>query len=128
MADSEPPQSPLRVLRLFNNVNSALNRLKMSNDQLSTETCLPQHVSLMSYAEQETYRLNFLGQILGPVDKWLIANARSPRMGFLKDYLMLTNPKVEYVDCCVDLVCEVVSKIFYYKQFTSKLTSHFKAA
>lgn len=72
-----------------------------------------QPLSPSTSAEQQTCRhgpgSDVIGQAPGPIDKWLIANARSLRMGFLQDYLLLIDPKVEYVDCYVELLCEDVS-------------------
>ena len=41
----------------------------------------------------------------GPVDRWLTTVSRSPRIDFLKDYLMLGNVVTERVLCLVELEC-----------------------
>lgn len=54
--------------------------------------------------ERHAYRRDVL-KLPGPVDRWLIANSRSPYMSFLKDYLLLADVKQEYVTCFVEYVC-----------------------
>jgi hypothetical protein len=57
-----------------------------------------------TYTERQAYRRNVL-KLPGPVDRWLIANSRSPFISFLQDYLLLADVKQEYVDCFVESVC-----------------------
>jgi hypothetical protein len=57
--------------------------------------------------ERQAYRRDVLG-LPGPVDRWLIANSRSPNISFLKDYLLLADITREYVNCVVEHVCELV--------------------
>lgn len=57
----------------------------------------------MTYAERQAYRRDILN-LPGPVDRWLIANSRSPRISFLRDYLLLTDVKREYVICFIESV------------------------
>jgi hypothetical protein len=61
-------------------------------------------------AERRAYRENVL-HLPGPVDRWLTANSRSPRIMFLRDYLMLTDVQTEYVTCRVKRVSPKVSAI-----------------
>lgn len=63
-------------------------------------------------AEQQAYRLGVPG-FPGSVDRWLIANARSPRINHLSDYLMLGDPSSEYVTCIVKRRCENVSNLLF---------------
>lgn len=57
-----------------------------------------------TYAERQAYRRDIL-KLPGPIDRWLIANSRSPHISFLRDYLLLADFKKESVDCCVESVC-----------------------
>lgn len=61
-----------------------------------------------SYAERLAYRENVLN-LPGPVDRWLTANSRSPRIAVLQHYLMLTDIETEYVTCLVERECLNVS-------------------
>ena len=63
-----------------------------------------------TYAEQQAYRLGIPG-FPGHVDRWLIANSRSPQINHLSDYLMLRDPSSEYVTCFVERRCNNVSTI-----------------
>jgi hypothetical protein len=54
-----------------------------------------------TYAERQMYRENVL-KLPGPVDRWLTANSRMPRIMGLRDYLMLTEVQTEYVTCLVE--------------------------
>lgn len=54
-----------------------------------------------TYAERKAYREDVL-KLPGPVDRWLSANLRCPRIGFLQDYLMLEEIQTEYVNCVVE--------------------------
>jgi hypothetical protein len=54
-----------------------------------------------TYAERKMYRENVL-KLPGPVDRWLTANSRMPRIMSLRDYLMLTEVQTEYVTCLVE--------------------------
>jgi hypothetical protein len=54
-----------------------------------------------TYAERKAYREDVL-KLPGPVDRWLTANLRCPRIGFLQDYLMLEEIQTEYVNCVVE--------------------------
>ena len=40
------------------------------------------------------------------VDRWLISTSRCPNVGFLKDYLMISNPYNENVFCVVEQICK----------------------
>jgi hypothetical protein len=53
-------------------------------------------------AERTAYRRDILN-IPGPIDRWLTTNARSPRISFLQDYLMITAIASEYVVCIVEM-------------------------
>jgi hypothetical protein len=66
-------------------------------------------------AERQQYRCDIL-KLPGPVDRWLKVNSRSPRIDFLKDYLLLEDVKAEYVDCIVKSVCvkKVCRLLFFY--------------
>ena len=55
-----------------------------------------------TYAERQAYRRDVL-HLPGPVDRWLLTNIRSPRIDFLKDYLMLTDVQYQYVTCIVEI-------------------------
>jgi hypothetical protein len=59
-------------------------------------------------AERRAYREDVL-QLPGPIDRWLTANSRCPRIWFLRDYLMLANVQEEYVTCFVERECVMVS-------------------
>lgn len=66
-------------------------------------------------AEHQGYRRDVL-KLPGSIDRWLTANSHSPRIDFLKDYLLLGDVKAEYVDCvvksvCVKKVCHLLSCI-----------------
>ena len=63
-----------------------------------------------TYAERKMYRENIL-KLPGPVDRWLIANSRSPHVCALQDYLMLTEVQTEYVTCLVEREYVAVSAI-----------------
>lgn len=57
----------------------------------------------------------------GPVDRWLIANIRSNRIGFLGDYLMLVDINgADCVECCIRSTCVKVStlQLILYHEFT----------
>lgn len=54
-----------------------------------------------TYAEHKAYCEGVL-KLPGPVDRWLTANSRCPRIGFLQDYLMLEEVQTEYVTCVVE--------------------------
>jgi len=71
---------------------SDLNSLSVSGHPLSQDA---------TYAERLAYRENVL-KLPGPVDRWLTANSRSPRITFLQDYLMFTHVQTEYVTCLVE--------------------------
>jgi len=55
-----------------------------------------------TYAERQAYRRDVL-HLPGPVDRWLLTNIRSPRIDFLKDYLMLADVKYQYVTCIAEI-------------------------
>jgi hypothetical protein len=63
-----------------------------------------------TYEQRKTYREKVLN-LPGPVDRWLTANSRSPRINCLRDYLMLTEVTSEYVTCLVTREYEAVSAI-----------------
>jgi len=54
-----------------------------------------------TYAERRAYREDVL-KLPGPVDRWLTANSRCPRIGFLQNYLLLEEVQTEYVTCVVE--------------------------
>lgn len=54
-----------------------------------------------TYAERVKYREDVL-KLPGPVDRWLTANSRMPRLLFLHNYLMLTGVQNEHVACLVE--------------------------
>lgn len=57
-----------------------------------------------TFAECQAYRHEH--NLPGPVDKCLIANSRSTRIGFLQDYLMLHDVNgASCVVCHVESVC-----------------------
>jgi len=60
-----------------------------------------------TYAERQAYRRDVL-RLPGPVDRWLLANIRSPRINFLHDYLMFGDVKNECVICIVEIESETV--------------------
>jgi hypothetical protein len=60
----------------------------------------------MTYAERQTYRQEVL-HLPGPVDRWLIANIRSPRVNFLQHYLMFKEG-YGYVACFVEIESDEV--------------------
>ena len=60
-----------------------------------------------TYAERQAYRRDVL-RLPGPVDRWLLANIRSPHINFLQDYLMFAGVKNEYVICTVEIESETV--------------------
>jgi hypothetical protein len=60
----------------------------------------------MTYAERKTYRWEVL-HLPGPVDRWLVANIRSPRINFLQHYLM-SKDGYGYVTCFVEIESEEV--------------------
>lgn len=59
-----------------------------------------------TYAERQTYRWEVL-HMPGPVDRWLVANIRSPRINFLQHYLM-SEDGCGYVTCFVEIESEEV--------------------
>jgi hypothetical protein len=63
----------------------------------------------MTYTEQQMYRQEVL-HLPGPVDRWLIANIRSPRINFLQNYLMFEEG-YGYVACSVEIESEEVSSL-----------------
>jgi hypothetical protein len=67
-----------------------------------------------TYAERQIYCRDVL-MLPGPVDRWLIANSRSPNISFLQDYLLLTDIKKEYVVCFVEYVCISVCHPFLFQ-------------
>jgi hypothetical protein len=60
--------------------------------------------------ERKAYRRDVL-HLPGPVDRWLLTNVRSPRIHFLRDYLMFVDGSSEYVTCTVEIETEVVCLI-----------------
>jgi hypothetical protein len=56
-----------------------------------------------TYQQRLAYRENVL-KLPGPVDRWLTANSRSPRVKVLQDYLMLRTSEfeTEHVTCVVE--------------------------
>ena len=60
----------------------------------------------MTYAEWKTYRWEVL-HLPGPVDRWLVANIRSPRINFLQHYLM-SKGGYGYVTCFIEIKSEEV--------------------
>ena len=58
-----------------------------------------------TYQQRLAYRENIL-KLPGPVDRWLTANSRSPRVIVLQNYLMLPGRiaefETEYVTCVVE--------------------------
>jgi hypothetical protein len=52
--------------------------------------------------ERTAYRRDVL-KLPGPIDRWLTTNSRSPRIDFLEDYLMFSNPQGLYVVCVVEV-------------------------
>jgi hypothetical protein len=65
-----------------------------------------------TFAQRQEYRRVVL-KLPGPVDRWLTANSRSPRIDFLKDYLMFEDVRVEYIDCVVESVCVKVHILMF---------------
>lgn len=63
-----------------------------------------------THTERQAY-LQGVDGFPGPVDRWLIANSRTPRINFLDNYLMLDDPSCEYVTCIVEPRREIVSDI-----------------
>lgn len=57
-----------------------------------------------TYEERRAYREEVL-KLPSPIDRWLTANSRSPRIMFLRDYLMLAEVETEYVTCVVEYEC-----------------------
>lgn len=66
--------------------------------------------NILTYAQREAYRRDVLN-IPSPVDQWLVSNARSPRVAFLKVYMMFGDVEAEYVTCRIDMEYETVSHI-----------------
>lgn len=66
--------------------------------------------SILTYAQREAYRRDVLN-IPSPVDQWLLSNARSPRVAFLKVYMMFADVEAEYVTCRIDMEHDTVSII-----------------
>lgn len=62
----------------------------------------------MNFIDRDAYRRDILN-LPGPVDRWLLANSRMPRMAFQRDYLMVGNVQTDYVICTVDVVSHKVS-------------------
>lgn len=72
-----------------------------------TYLTMPTHAHL-NYAQRQAYRRDVLN-IPSPLDAWLLSNARSPRIAFLKVYLMLDDVEAEYVTCLVEMEHDIVS-------------------
>ncbi|KZP26576.1 hypothetical protein FIBSPDRAFT_887087 [Athelia psychrophila] len=70
----------------------------------------------LTYAERETYRREVLN-IPSPLDEWLLSNERSPRIAFLKVYLMLGDVEAEYVTCRVDMEHDLIAGIETYRLY-----------
>lgn len=68
-----------------------LNALSVTGHPLSPDA---------TYAERRAYYEDVL-KLPGPVDHWLTANARCPRIKMLQHYLMLADVEKEYVTCFV---------------------------
>jgi hypothetical protein len=64
---------------------------------------MPTNIVLVNPVARKAYRQNVLN-LPGPIDRWLITNARSPRISFLQDYLMIAPVASEYVTCVVNVV------------------------
>lgn len=73
---------------------------------MSEILAVPNFPPTTTFAERHNYRE--VHGLPGPIDKWLTTCSRSPRINFLQNYLMLEDPKVEYVDCLVECICEEV--------------------
>jgi hypothetical protein len=69
-----------------------LNSLSVDGHPLSQDA---------TYAERQMYRENVL-KLPGPVDRWLTANSRMPRIMPLQDYFMFIELENEYVTCLVE--------------------------
>ncbi|KZP08144.1 hypothetical protein FIBSPDRAFT_901516 [Athelia psychrophila] len=70
----------------------------------------------LTYVERETYRREVLN-IPSPLDEWLLSNERSPRIAFLKVYLMLGDVEAEYVTCRVDMEHDLIAGIETYRLY-----------
>ncbi|KZP24374.1 hypothetical protein FIBSPDRAFT_888837 [Athelia psychrophila] len=70
----------------------------------------------LTYAEREAYRRDILN-IPSPLDEWLLSNERSPRIAFLKVYLMLGDVEAEYVTCRVDMEHDLIAGIETYRLY-----------
>jgi hypothetical protein len=82
----------------------------MSSTNKSTAFALEsERRGTMTYAEQQTYRREVL-HLPGPVDRWLIANIRTPRISFLQHYLMFKE-EYGYVNCFVEIESEKVCSL-----------------
>ncbi|KZP07452.1 hypothetical protein FIBSPDRAFT_902037 [Athelia psychrophila] len=77
--------------------------------------------NILTYAQREAYRRDILN-IPSPIDEWLISNARSPWIAFLKVYLMLNEVEAEYVTCRVDMDHVTIAGIQVYR-FPDRLLS-----
>lgn len=87
-------------------------------------TVLPPFSLDATPAERQRYCRDVL-KLPGPIDRWLTVNSRSPRIDFLKDYLLLEDVQVEYVDCIVKAVCVKVCHLLsctnnYFNLFVQK--------
>jgi hypothetical protein len=85
---------------------SSTNKSDRESMAVSGTPLSPSHGS--TYAERQAYRRNVLC-LPGPVDRWLLANIRSPHVGFLRDYLMFADVRNAHVTCLVEIEHEVVS-------------------
>jgi hypothetical protein len=65
----------------------------------------------MTYAQRQMYRQEVL-HLPGPVDRWLIANIRSPCINFLQHYLMFKEG-YGYVACFVEIESEEVCLLLF---------------
>ena len=65
-----------------------------------------------TYQERMAYRREVL-KLPGPIDRWLTANSRSPRISFLHDYLMIDDMQKDYVICFVEAVYVEVCLLSY---------------
>ncbi|KZP28582.1 hypothetical protein FIBSPDRAFT_885455 [Athelia psychrophila] len=70
----------------------------------------------LTYAAREAYRRDVLN-IPSPIDEWLVSNARSPRIAFLKVYLMLNDVEAEYVTCRVDMEHDIIAGVEVYRLY-----------
>lgn len=98
---SPSPSSHIAAMPRFESTILDLKSFSVDGHPLSQDATL---------AERLKYREDVL-KLPGPVDRWLTANARMPRLSFLHSYLMFTGVQNEHVTCLVEREYTDVSAI-----------------